>query len=281
MKIAVTGGGGFIGGAVMLAGEAMGHTMFAFDRTDGNDVLGRLSSLHEFKPDTVIHLAGVLGTHELFDRPEHAVEVNVIGTLRVLQFCRDVSAGYVGITMPPVFPSVYTATKVCTDRLATAWHREFDVSVAKVRAFNAFGPGQKYGPGHPQKIIPTFAVKSWRREPIPIWGDGTQTVDLIDVVQIARIMIEATAHGDDATIDAGSGTPITVNEVATYVNELTGSTAGVEYLPMRRGETPTRVVARGDGWDRLSWAPYFSLDALATTVNSYHTEAQLPDSALA
>lgn len=259
----------------MLAGTTMGHEMYTFDRTDGNDVLGRFNSLAEFKPKTIIHLAGVLGTHELFDAAEQAVEINVIGTLRVLDFCRTFGVGYVGITMPPVFPSVYTATKVCADRLATAWHREFGVPVAKVRAFNAFGPGQKYGPGHPQKIIPTFAVKSWRREPIPIWGDGTQTVDLIDVVQIARIMIEACNYGDDVTFDAGSGRGITVNEVAAFVNDITGSTVPNEYLPMRRGEEPTHIAAGGSGWERLDWTPYLSLDALTETVNSYHMLATM------
>jgi UDP-glucose 4-epimerase len=269
VRIAVTGGAGFIGRAVISTGQNMGHEMFSFDRTDGRDVLGRLGSLTDFGPDSVIHLAGVLGTHELFDAPEVAIEVNVIGTLRVLQWCRDNGAGFVGITMPPVFPSVYAATKICADRLATAWHREYGVPVSKVRAFNVFGPGQKYGLGHPQKIIPTFAVHAWRRQPIPIWGDGTQGVDLIDVFQIGRIMIDAAAFGDDVTIDAGSGTALTVNQIASHINEITGSLAGIEYLPMRRGEEPTYVASTGEGWDRLSWQPSLNMDMLATTISSY------------
>lgn len=276
MKIAVTGGAGFIGRAVILAGQAMGHEMFSFDRAHGHDVLGKFTfrSLDDFKPESVIHLAGVLGTHELFDNPHDAVRVNVEGTLNVLQWCAANDAGYVGITMPPVFPSVYTATKICADRLATAWHREYGVPVAKVRAFNAFGPGQAFGPGHPQKIIPTFAVHSWMRLPIPVWGDGEQTVDLIDVTQIARICVEATAFGDDVTFDAGSGTPYTVNEIAEYVNGVTGSQAGIMHLPMRRGEEPTHIYARGDGWDRLSLRPTFDKEALHQTVQSYHETAR-------
>lgn len=274
MKILVTGGDGFIGQAVMMAGQTAGHEMMSFDRRLGNDILGPLGAVHDFKPDSIIHLAGVLGTHELFDNPGTAIDVNVHGTLRILNLCRDLGAGYVGITMPPVFPSVYTATKVCADRLATAWHREFDVPVAKVRAFNAFGPGQKFGPGHPQKIIPTFAVYSWARKPIPIWGNGEQTVDLIDVVQIARIMIDATAYGDDVTIDAGSGEEATVNEIAAYVNGHTGSMAGVQHLPMRRGEVPTNIVATGEGWDRLSFRPNLNEELLKQTIWSYQQMAQ-------
>lgn len=274
VRIAVTGGGGFIGKAVTLAGEAMGHQMYAFDRTDGNDVLGRLGALTDFAPKSVIHLAGILGTHELFDTAETAVEINIIGTLRILEWCRNSGASYVGVTMPPVFPSVYTATKVCTDRLATAWHREFGIPVAKVRAFNAFGPGQKFGAGHPQKIVPAFAVTSWRRQRLPIWGDGRQTVDLIDVMQIAQIMIEATQFSDDVTIDAGSGQSMSVNEVAAFINDVTGSIIPNEYLPMRRGEEPTHIAATGEGWDRLSFRPSLNMDALVQTVHSYHMIAQ-------
>lgn len=274
MRIAVTGGGGFIGQSVMMVGRAMGHDMFAFDRNDGNDILGRLAALESFKPESVIHLAGVLGTHELFDDPEKAVEVNVIGTLRILNFCRDNDAGYVGVTMPPVFESIYTATKVCTDRLATAYHREYGIPVAKVRAFNAFGPGQAHGPGHPQKIVPTFAVNAWQRKPIPIWGDGQQSVDLIDVTQIARILVEATEYGDDLTIDAGSGTAYPVYQIAGVIASIAGSMVPHEFLPMRRGEVPTDIRATGENWSRLSFRPSLDWYALEQTVHAYHSQAK-------
>ena len=257
-----------------MAGRAMGHEMMSFDHRDGNNILGPLTALDNFHADSVIHLAGVLGTHELFDNVHGAIDVNIHGTVKILDWCRYANAGYVGITMPPVFPSVYTATKICVDRLATAWRREFGVPVAKVRAFNAFGPGQAYGEGHPQKIIPTFAVHAWQRRPIPIWGDGNQTVDLIDVAQIARILIEATQHGDDVTIDAGSGVQYTVNEIASFVADVTGSLIPHEYLPMRRGEEPTSIVAQREGWDRLSFTPGLDMDALEQTIHAYHTLAK-------
>lgn len=274
MRIAVTGGGGFIGQATMMAGRAMGYEMMSFDHRDGNNILGPLTALDNFKAKSVIHLAGMLGTHELFDNVHGAIDVNIHGTVKILDWCRHAGAGYVGITMPPVFPSVYTATKICADRLATAWNREFGVPVAKVRAFNAFGPGQAHGPRHPQKIIPTFAVNAWQRKPIPIWGDGTQTVDLIDVGQIARILIEATQLTDDVTIDAGSGVAYPVRQIADMVQTVTGSIIPHEFLPMRRGEVPTNIRALGEGWDRLSFRPSLDWDALEQTVHAYHSLAK-------
>lgn len=267
MKIAVTGGNGFIGKATIAAAEAAGHQAWPFDRSTGDDVLGPLGNLQG--ADTVIHLAGLLGTSELFDTPEEAVTANVNGTLRILQWCEKNDAAYVGITMPDVFPSVYTATKVCASRLATAWHHARGVPVSHVRAFNAYGPGQKHGPGHPQKVVPTFARAAWEGRPLPIWGDGEQTMDLVHVDDVGRLLVEACSHGDDTVFDAGTGHPVSVNELARFVLETTGSTAGVEHLPMRAGETPTRIVAHGDGWERLDWRPLFDWDSVFDVIASY------------
>lgn len=271
MRIAVTGGSGFLGQATIRAAEEAGHEAWSFDRAHGNDILGDLTALKG--ADTVIHLAGMLGTSELFDAPESAVHANVIGALRVLRWCQEHGAGYVGITMPPVFPSVYTATKVCADRLATAWHHAYNVPVSHVRAFNAYGPGQKWGPGHPQKIVPTFARAAWEGRPLPVWGDGEQTMDLVHTDDVARMLIEATQHGDDVTFDAGTGQAVTVNELAEFVLEQTGSKAGVEHLPMRAGERPTRIVAEGEGWDRLDWKPEHDWRRVAATVEWYRSPA--------
>jgi UDP-glucose 4-epimerase len=271
MKIAITGGSGFLGQAAIRAAENAGHDVWSFDRAHGDDILGSLDNLRD--ADVVVHLAGMLGTSELFDAPEGAVHANVIGTLRVLQWCQDNGAAYVGISMPPVFPSVYTATKVCATRLATAWHHAYGLPVSHVRAFNAYGPGQKWGPGHPQKILPTFARAAWENRPLPIWGDGEQTMDLVHADDVGRMLTDAAQHGDDVTFDAGTGVAVTVNELAEHVLKVTGSTAGVEHLPMRTGETPTRIVAEGDGWDRLEWKPEHDWARVTEAIEWYRSPA--------
>jgi len=267
MKIAVTGGAGFFGRATIAAAEEAGHEAWAFDQAQGDDVLGSLDRLDG--ADTVIHLAGVLGTSELFDMPETAIHVNVIGTLRVLEWCRRHRARYVGVSMPDPFPSVYTATKVAARRLATAWHHAYGIPTATVRAFNGYGPHQAYGPGHPQKILPTFARAAWEGRPLPIWGDGTQAMDLVHCDDVGRMLVEATGHGDDATLDAGTGQAVTVNELAEFVLKVTGSTAGVVHFPMRPGEVPVQITAEGEGWDRLDWKPELDWDRIADTVRWY------------
>jgi UDP-glucose 4-epimerase len=269
-QMVVTGGDGFIGRQVRAEARVRGWHCPSFDRQTGKDIRHFDDVLWALDgADAVIHLAGVLGTHELFDDPQLAVDVNVTGTLNVLEACRRTGAAFVGITMPQVFPSIYTATKVAATRLASAYRHSCGVPVSHVRAFNAFGVGQAHGAGHPQKIVPTFAVEAWAGRPIPIWGDGEQTVDLIDISQLARLLVEAVDHGDDVTFDGGTGRAFTVNQVAQMVLDITGSKAGMVHLPMRRGETPTQIVATGEGWDRLDWQPRFDEDEFLLAVEWY------------
>lgn len=272
VKVVITGGKGFIGRAVAAELQAKGYETATYDRSEGFDVQNPLFAefLKDREAGAVVHLAGVLGTHELFDEPEHAIDVNVHGTLNVLKACVRNEIQYVGITMPAVFPSIYTATKVAADCLASAFHNAYDLPTAHVRAFNAFGPGQAVGQGHPQKIIPTFASYAWKNKPIPIWGDGSQTVDLISTKQLAKVFARAIDFEDDSVFDGGTGVPFTVLEVAERVLEITGSNAGVEFLPMRRGEVQTQIVATGEGWDKLGFKPEFIDDELVATVESYH-----------
>lgn len=266
MKVVVTGGAGFIGSRVVAELARRGHTPIPFDRRDGKDILTDPLP----GADAVIHLAGVLGTAELFDTPELAIDMNMKGTNAVLRQCAHHSMRYVGITMPDAFPSIYTATKIGAARLATAWHHAEGVPVSHVRAFNAFGEGQKFGDGHPQKIVPTFASCGWRGQSLPIWGSGEQTVDLVYVDDVARMLCDAILFGDDDTFDAGTGTSLTVVEVARRVLEVTGGPSLLHLLPMRKGEPEhTVIAAKGEGWDLVGWHPEFRADDLVRTVESY------------
>lgn len=282
MKILVTGGSGFLGSSVMDFGQQAGHDMIALDRHSDainadvsrwDDVADALDSV---RPDHVIHLAGVLGTAELFDDANRAVQVNVGGALNVIQWCTEQQAGYTTITMPDSgWANVYAATKGCAVQLAEAYRRHKGLRVSNVCAYNAYGPAQAHGPGHPQKIIPTFARWAWAGHNIQIWGDGEQTVDLVHADDIARMLIDATRFGDGETFDAGTGQALTVNQVADFIFEVVRDAGGpdgtyIEYLPMRAGEDPgTEIVATGRGWDLLGWHPVMDWNRLRECIESY------------
>lgn len=245
---------GFIGSAVSNELKMRGHDVVSIDRAHGRNIFDPRLKNWLKDTDTLIHLAGVLGTEELFDNAEVAVQINVGGTVRVLQACAASGVRFLGITMPDVWANVYQATKRCARDMATAWHINFELPVAHVLAYNVFGVGQKvHGV---QKIVPTFAHRAWRGQPIPIWGSGYQPVDLVPVEEVARVYADQVENGEfkDEIVHAGSGFPMTVLEVAERVMEITDSRA-IEHHPMRKGEqeriavSPTMMSMSIDEWE--------------------------------
>ena len=258
MEIVVTGGRGFIGSHVARYAERAGHRVRFFDKREGNDILGPLEGLYDRDgraPGAVIHLAGMLGTMEMFDTVSDAALVNVVGSARIAEWCSRNEVQYTGILVPDVFPSIYCATKAGAKRITDALHANGRLRCSHVIAYNAFGPGQAYGPGHPRKFGPTFSVAAWNHQPIPIWGDGTALIDPVPVQVVARMLVDATRFGGNEVFDGGVGMAVTVNEVAQQVLQITRSPAGIAYEPMRVGETPTNIAATGRGWDLLDWNP--------------------------
>lgn len=270
----MTGGAGWIGQATCRALQTRGHQPVIFDRSHAGDVRDPASVRDAVRAvDHVIHLAGLLGTHELFTQPVAAAEVNVIGALHVTQACSELDVGLTEITMPRVNPSLYAATKACAMDMALAYQAAGRLRCSFVRAYNAYGPGQAYGGDHPQKILPTFASKAWAGEDLPVWGDGQLWTDLVHVDDVARMLVEAMPHGDGVCFDAGSGHPQTVAEVARAVIDHTHSRSMIVNLPHRLGErrcSTKRDVARGEGWDRLNgWRPVFDPERFRDAIDSY------------
>lgn len=273
MKVLVTGGAGWIGQATIRALEARGHESVIFDRTHSGDIRdAEAVDMAVARVDHVIHLAGVLGTHELFEHAGEAVTVNVLGGLNIVTACVTFEKGLTEITMPRVNPSLYAATKACAMDIARAYVDAGMLRASFVRAYNAYGPGQAYGGDHPQKIVPTFASKAWADEALPVWGDGQLATDLVHVDDVARMLVEAMDHGDGVCFDAGSGHLQRVIDVANTVIEIVGK-GKVEHLQPRLGERKVSTpddVAKGEGWDRLNgWRPVFDPQRFVEAVNSY------------
>lgn len=245
MIVLVTGSAGFIGQYTMRALEDRGYIPLPFDLADGHDVLNRDVVMdHVGQADAVIHLSGVLGTHELYDDAHKAIDVNIKGAVNVLDACAQWGNPFVMIEQPHIWYNPYEATKAAAHRFAMAYHLDKDVPVAFVETYNAYGPGQAHGKGHPQKILPTFAVNAWRNLPIPIWGDGEQVIDLIAAPDVADCLVDAVEGPLLANnYVAGTGVPVTVNEAAEVIldavsafSEGEAGQAGVKRRPMRRGE---------------------------------------------
>ncbi len=248
MRILITGGDGFIGRYVQTRCKELGIEVVIFDIASDltqditdYDALQNVLNTHPATGgiDAIIHLAGMLGTHELWDTAEDAIDVNIKGALNVGRLALFHDAKLVSIEQPHLWYNVYEATKLAARRMLTGLHYDKELRVDFVTAHNAFGPGQAYGPGHPQKIVPTFATLAWAGEPIPIWGDGEQKVNLVYAGDVADVLVERAltkSHDPLHVFNAGSNELVRVRQVANIVLARTESEAGVEFLPMRRGE---------------------------------------------
>jgi nucleoside-diphosphate-sugar epimerase len=288
MRSIVVGGAGFLGGAVVRQLVARGDDVVVVDRERPAppwapevdvemrraDIADRAALARAFRgAGEVYHLAGRLGTSELERELRAAVEVNVVGTLNVFDAALDAGVGTVVLACKPnVWLNAYTVTKEAAEKLALLYGLHHDLRVHCLRYYNAYGPRQHLAPV--RKLVPTFAACALRGRPLPVFGDGSQTVDLLHVDDLARITVDVARAGVAVheAIDCGSGMARSVDDVAALVNELLGNDAGIERLPMRVGEPAgTTLVADTGALEQLvgplSLRPLD--DGLASTLDWY------------
>ena len=258
-KVAVIGGLGLIGSAVVEKLLTLGREVLVIDTSGSQDkcdsVFGKgvqyanqnIVNFYDYKIlkgcEGVYNFAGMLGTTELEFQKRASVEVNIIGALNVFDAAINAGCEYVFYpTKPDCWLNTYTITKCATDQFAQLYNKNTDLKVCCLRYFNVFGPRQHT---HPiRKMIPYFAMQAIKKQPLEIFGDGEQTVDLIYSQDVAKITVEFVEKRWNSSIpDLGRGVSITVNEVASFVNDHLYNHK-VAYLPMRMGETPrTKLVA--------------------------------------
>lgn len=240
MKCLVTGGSGFIGSHLVDKLEERGHKVHILDIISGSDIrvaytVNTIVSL--FKPDVIFHLAGLLGTSELMDCVRLSEEVNVFGTINVLEACKmfDVPLVYVGKQNPENWVNPYTITKRATQSYCAMYSNVWGLKIAIIKPLHVYGPRQKCKPV--QKYVPTFIDRALKNEPIPIWGDGKQTVDPVYVTDVAEALIRAWERKCwNHVIEVGHGKPVTVLEVAGLIRKMLKSHSLLDFLPMRPGE---------------------------------------------
>lgn len=252
MKCIVIGGNGFLGRYIVDYLLEKGDEVVSADRTPGDrkDVENVNLDILDFDnlkkvtkgADEVYNLAGMLGTSELNEQIQDAIDVNIKGAVNVFEAClqNGVSQCFYP-SKPNVWLNTYTVTKECSERFGELYNTDSDLNIIRLRYFNAYGAHQHT---HPiRKIVPTFAMLAARNLPINIFGTGKNIVDMIDGRDLGKWTVEATRNNfSDRIYDLGRGVPLSVIDVANDCNEVLGATGGLEFTDMRVGEVEDTIL---------------------------------------
>lgn len=259
-KLLILGGDGFIGGHVVDEALVRGLEVTVFDQCRHRPIVASyfayLGDIRDaasvrnavMRADYAINLAAILGTQETIKTAVHCVETNLIGTLNFLEACvaskfHQVQGVQIGIGNYWM-DSPYPITKRAAFAFTRMYNKELGTKVAMVRAMHAYGERQKHRPI--RKIVPTFIMQALRGEPLSVYGDGEQVVDMIYVRDLAKILLDACTGPNvdyDQVYEAGLGRHLTVNDVAREIIDAAGSSSEIVHLPMRPGEEERAVVS--------------------------------------
>jgi UDP-glucuronate decarboxylase len=160
----------------------------------------------------------------------------------------------------PIGPrSCYDEAKRCAETLFFDYRRQHHLPIKVARIFNTYGPRM-----HPEdgRVVSNFIVQALRREPITIYGDGTQTRSFCYVDDLIEGFVRLMATPDDFTGPVNLGNPgeFTIGQLAEKVLALTGSRSKVVYKPLPADDPKQRQPDISLANETLGWTPRVALD---------------------
>ena len=253
----------------------------------------------------VYHLA-CLGVRHSVHSPHENHEVNATATLQLLAACRhaDVprfvyvssSEVYGGVRWAPTirveqmtedhpaFPcTVYGGSKLAGECYARAYYRTYGYPTVVVRPFNTYGP-RSHHEGDSGEVIPKFLLRCLAGRPMVVFGDGSQSRDFTYVSDTAHGILLAGEHSlaIGETINVGSGSEVTINELANLVAiEVGRSDALIEHDRPRPGDVNRLIADVARARALLGYEPQVSLaEGLQRLLRWYRDQPRTPEELL-
>lgn len=220
----------------------------------------------------VVNLAARAGVHPSLRDPWLYYNVNLIGTLNLLELCRthgvekfvqaSTSSVYGEAERPfredsltdrPLSP--YAASKKAAESLCYTYHRLYGLDVTVFRYFTVYGPA-----GRPDMSV--FRFIKWVAEdrPLILYGDGSQERDFTYVDDIARGTLLGLKPLGYQVINLGGDRPVAINTIIGLVEKLLGKKALIEYHPANPADIPASWADISKARRILGWEPETSVE---------------------
>lgn len=304
MKVLVTGGAGFIGShlveklleekcQVMVLDNM--HTGLR-ENVPADVILAKLDvcdpqllPLFETeKFDAVVHLAGQTMVNVSVDDPYYDAQVNIQGTVNVLEACRktgvkrvvfaSTAAVYGDIDEVPIQEtfitrptSFYGLSKLTVENYLQLYHQLYGLDYIALRFANVYG--ERQGDGGEGGVISIFAKRVAQGKTIAIYGDGGQTRDFIYAGDIASGIWQSLRTEKANTVyNLGTKTEVSINHMVALLDQISGRTIQPDYGPVRAGDIYRSVLANDRAVEGLVWKPAVSLKEGLTRTYRYFAQ---------
>jgi UDP-glucose 4-epimerase len=290
MRALVTGGAGFVGSHIVDALVARGDEVVVIDdlSTGRREFVNPAATFVEhdirtpFETDAelVLHLAAQADVGTSMQRPGFDAEVNVVGTVNVLEAARAAGAHvvfastggaiYGDVTGPagegaPLLPvSAYGLAKRSAEVYIDGWSRIFAGEHVVLRFANVYGPRQSAA--LEGGVVAIFLERLKAGDPTAIFGDGTNTRDFIHVDDVVRAMVLAASH-HGGVFNVGTGIETSVAELHAICERAVGVTAPPQFEPPRAGDARRSVLDPSHAARKLGFTASIGLvDGIAATL---------------
>ena len=268
-KVIVTGGLGFIGSHIVERLNDTNEVLIIDDQSTGkienikhldfskiDTTLGDITNINLEEifdgADYVFHHAAKISVPESVKDPLTSNEVNITGTLKVLEAAKNAdikkvvfasSSAVYGdtkslplseeISINPLSP--YAVTKAAGELYCSVFSEAYGLPTVALRYFNVFGPRQDPN-SHYAAVIPQFIDKMLKNESPIIYGDGEQSRDFISVKQVVDANIHAAESKETGTFNIGLGNSTTINQLFEIINNVIGNDIEPVYEKERPGD---------------------------------------------
>ncbi|MGW5418736.1 UDP-glucuronic acid decarboxylase family protein [Streptomyces sp. NPDC003943] len=302
MRVAVTGGSGFLGSHLCEALLRRGDSVVCLDDFSTGDpeniapFLSRpgFSFQHadvsvsvevDGQVDAVAHLASPASPPDYLRRPLETLRVGSRGTENALRLALRHDARFILASTseiygdPLVHPqeetywgnvnsigprSVYDEAKRYAEAVSAAYHRTHGLNVGIARIFNTYGPRMR---PHDGRVVSSFITQALTGEPLTIYGDGKQTRSFCYVDDLVRGLVALLDSSEMGPFNLGNPVERTVSELAETVLAMTGSRSEVKHHPLPVDDPVRRrpVITRAQ--EVLGWQPEIDItEGLRRTV---------------